>query len=616
MHNHGIKLADLRTTERAAIPGSILSFLHLSYQLDSKGSKRLLVDGVSVTVKAGELLAIMGPSGAGKSTLLDLMAFRKMPLDGASASINGKALNASGMRQISTFVEHEDALLGVLTVRETVSYALRLHLPKFSRREVAARVNRVLTAVGLQSCADQPIGTPFSRGISAGQKRRVTAACAIVTFPRILLLDEVTSGLDSTSAREVIAAIRTLSVEEGIIVIATIHQPSLETLAQFTDILLLANGRTCFSGKVDALEGFLERWGHPVGRFITPTDHAMNFLNNDFAGRHDSCDGAQAMREFYLSTNPSLPADVLNGSFVGSASEEGRAGAIGTLFWNTMVLSERTAINYSRNLLAYGVRAGMYAGMGLILATIWIRLGDDDSKIDDRLAVHFFSAAFLAFMSIAGIPPFLEERSVYYRERTNGLCSTLPFVLSNMFINMLFLFICTLLYMLISYWAVGLHPGGTAFFRFLGFLYLAILAGESQMLLIAALLPVFAGALAIGSFINGVWMAVGGYMIKARSLPRFWFYSFHYLDYQRYTFELLANSDFRGLSFECGTIVNGTCICAYPSSTPETCTVSGADVLEYLEIGDISYGAWATIVVAITLIYRIALYFALKVRSQ
>jgi len=303
-------------------------------------------------------------------------------------------------------------------------------------------------------------------------------------------------------------------------------------------------------------------------------------------------------------------------ALIQSDSEHGRAGVLGTLFWNTMVLSERTAVNYSRNLLAYGVRAGMYAGMGLMLATIWIRLGTHDSTINDRLSVHFFSVAFLAFMSVAGIPGFLEERAVYYRETKNGLYSTLPFVLSNTLVNMPFLFVCTVLFTLISYWAIGLHPGGAAFFRFLAFLYLAILAAESQMLIIASLIPIFVAALAIGAFVNGFWMSVGGYFIKARSLPRFWFFSFHYMDYQRYAFELLTNSDLRGLTFECVTLVNGSCACAYPSSTPETCTVSGADVLGYLDIGSISYGKWAAILIAITVIYRIGLYLALRARSN
>jgi ABC-type multidrug transport system permease subunit len=281
-----------------------------------------------------------------------------------------------------------------------------------------------------------------------------------------------------------------------------------------------------------------------------------------------------------------------------------------------MVLSERTAVNYQRNLLAYGVRAGMYGGMGLMLATIWIRLGHSDSTINDRLSVHFYSVAFLAFMSVAGIPSFLEERAEYYRETRNGLYTTLPFVLSNTLVNIPFLLFCTILFTLICYWAIGLHPGAAAFFRFVAFLFLSIFAAESQALVVSSLLPIFVAALAISAFLNGFWMSVGGYFIKARSLPRFWFFSFHYMDYQKYAFELLSNSDLRGTTFTCDTIANNQCVCAYPSSTPEACTLSGADVLNYLDIGSISYGKWSAIVIGITIIYRIALFFSLKIRSS
>ncbi|KAK0206482.1 P-loop containing nucleoside triphosphate hydrolase protein [Desarmillaria ectypa] len=606
--------------------GSVLFFNHLSYKAVNG---KLLVNDVSVHIKAGQMLAVMGPSGAGKSTLLDLMAFRKIPMDAATVSLNGHQLVPKALYDISSFVEQEDALLGVLTVRETVAYALRLHLPLLSRTTVASRVNRVLATLGLQSCADQIIGTPISRGISGGQKRRVTAACAMVTFPRILFLDEVTSGLDSTSAREVMSAIRTLAVAEGMFVIATIHQPSLETLGQFTDLLLLSQGKTCYSGKVDDLERYFERWGRPVPRFKTPAEHAMNHLNEDFHTDSDSGSGnAASLRVFYLSTlndsHASLENLNLNVKAIPQFDQDvdvyeeklGEAGWGGKLFWNTMVLSERTTINYIRNLLAYGVRLGMYIGMGLMIATIWIRLGLRDSTINDRLSVHFYSVAFLAFMSVAGIPSFLEERAVYYRETKNGLYSTLPFVLSNTLVNIPFLFLCTLFFTLICYWAVGLHSGANAFFRFLAFLLLATTAAESQVLVVAAVLPVFVAALAIGSFMNGFWMSVGGYFIKARSLPRFWYYSFHYMDYQRYAFELITNSDLRGLTFQCERSSDGSCSCAYPSSTPDSCTVSGDDVLEYLDIRGISYASWVGIMVSIIVIYRIALYYALRLRSK
>lgn len=114
----------------------------------------------------------------------------------------------------------------------------------------------------------------------------------------------------------------------------------------------------------------------------------------------------------------------------------------------------------------------MYAAMGLLLATIWINLGTDSSKIQDRLSVHFFSVAFLGFMSVSGIPAFLEERAVFIRERANGLYGPGAWVIANTITVVPFLFACTLLFSVISYFAIGLHPGGVPFFRFLIYLFL------------------------------------------------------------------------------------------------------------------------------------------------
>jgi len=164
------------------------------------------------------------------------------------------------------------------------------------------------------------------------------------------------------------------------IVIATIHQPSVETFSLFNEVLFLADGKTCYSGSPDGLDRFFERWGHPIGRFVrisqrypplltypqtNPADHAMNFLNDDFGTPKSS---AKGMRDFFLSegrTHTPVSQQTKERSQALSDNREGhgKAGLVGTIFWNTVVLCERTAIDYSRNLLAYGIRIGMYAGV-------------------------------------------------------------------------------------------------------------------------------------------------------------------------------------------------------------------------------------------------------------
>ena len=84
-------------------------------------------------------------------------------------------------------------------------------------------------------------------------------------------------------------------------------------------------------------------------------------------------------------------------------------------------------------------------------------------------------------MSVAGIPAFLEERSVFVRERLNGLYGPGAYVLANALVTLPFLFVCTLSFTLVSYWSIGLHPGATEFFRFLGVLFLAVYTAESQV---------------------------------------------------------------------------------------------------------------------------------------
>lgn len=100
---------------------------------------------------------------------------------------------------------------------------------------------------------------------------------------------------------------------------------------------------------------------------------------------------------------------------------------------------------------------------------------------NDRLSVHFFSVAFLGFMSVAGIPAFLEERQVFVRERMNGLYGPGAYVLANSICTAPYLFVCALLFSVLSYWSIGLHPGAEHFFRFLGILFLAVYAAESQV---------------------------------------------------------------------------------------------------------------------------------------
>lgn len=147
------------------------------------------------------------------------------------------------------YVTQEDTLLGTLTPRETIMYSAHLRLPtSMTKEEVDDIVEGTIMEMGLGYCADRLVGNWQVRGISGGEKKRLGIALEILVRPRILFLDEPTTGLDSASAFFVVQALKNIS-RDGRTVISSIHQPSSEVFALFDDLFLLSGGEAVYFGE-------------------------------------------------------------------------------------------------------------------------------------------------------------------------------------------------------------------------------------------------------------------------------------------------------------------------------------------------------------------------------
>ena len=138
----------------------------------------------------GTLLALMGPSGCGKTTLLNIIS-RRLKSDSITGTqlLSGSTFDSATLRAISTYVKQEDHLIGSLTVRETIDFAAKLALPgNVTAKERRKRTENMLKDFGLFNVKDNKIGTPLQRGISGGEKRRVTTASQLITLPKIIFL--------------------------------------------------------------------------------------------------------------------------------------------------------------------------------------------------------------------------------------------------------------------------------------------------------------------------------------------------------------------------------------------------------------------------------------------
>jgi len=168
------------------------------------------------------------------------------------------------------------SLLPSLTVRETLHFAAIIRLPAhLSTTQKRARAESILAQLGLRHCADTLVGAEFTKGISGGERRRVSIAIQILTDPKVLVLDEPSSGLDANTAHGMMELLQTLA-SEGRTVICTVHQSRSDLFPLFGNLLLLARGgRVVYSGRAKDMLNYFDEAGFPCPTFANPAYLAL-----------------------------------------------------------------------------------------------------------------------------------------------------------------------------------------------------------------------------------------------------------------------------------------------------------------------------------------------------
>ncbi|KAF4279407.1 hypothetical protein CNMCM8057_005727 [Aspergillus fumigatus] len=574
-----------------------------------------------VDIAKGELVALMGPSGCGKTTLLNVLA-RRAATSGAKTTgecyVNGGALDNATFGRITSYVEQEDALIGSLTVQETLKFAADLSLPSsVSKAQRRDRIQTLLESFGILNQAATLVGTPIRKGISGGQKRRVSVASQLITCPKICFLDEPTSGLDSTASYEVISYVKELAVANNLIVIASIHQPSTTTFQLFDKLLLLSKGKSCYFGPVPQISTYFGSIGHPIPLNTNPAEFILDIVSSDFsdAKEGNAAERVRHIQESWLQSAERRAVDNQISQLIEHPEQDRKKITMGELSRPntasiTWSLLHRSFIKSYRDVVAYGIRIVMYLGLAIMMGTVWLRLHESQEYIQPFINAIFFGSAFMSFMAVAYVPAFLEDRATFIKERANGLYGALPFIISNFIIGLPFLFLISLLFSLVAYWLSNFCSDAVAFFTWVMWLFLDLLAAESLVVFVTSIFPNFVIALALVAFANGLWMSVGGFLVSPTILNPFWKYVFHYIDYQAYVFQAMMVNEFSRRTYSCG---NG-CHCMYQTDLASQCRIRGTGVLESYGYATGRTGKWVGILIGIIAVYRLFGWIALVLR--
>ncbi|BAT91171.1 hypothetical protein VIGAN_06248400 [Vigna angularis var. angularis] len=538
------------------------------------GHTKRLLNGLSGYAEPNKIMAIMGPSGSGKSTLLDALAGRlsRNVIMSGNVFLNGKKrrLDYGG----AAYVTQEETMLGTLTVRETIYYLANLRLPGSMRREeVNEIIEGTIMEMGLQECADRIIGNWHLRGISGGEKRRLSIALEILTRPTLLFLDEPTTGLDSASAYFVAQTLRNLA-HDSKTVISSIHQPSSEVFALFDHLFLLSGGQTIYFGPAQKATQlyfrmqFFAKAGFPCPSRRNPSDHFLRCINSDFDAVTTKITASQTRQEEVSLSTAEIKATLIEKyrwSEYATTSRE-RIKEISNIeghdfeserkcesrWWKELsVLTRRSFVNMSRDLGYYWIRITTYIALSLCVGIIFHDVGTSYRAIFARGSCAGFLSGFMTFMSIGSFPSFLEEMKVFYKERMGGYYGVGVYILSNFLSSFPFLAVMSTATGAISYYMVKSSS------EFSHFLYITLdLLGciavvESSMMVIASLVPNFLMGLTIGAGYIGLMMMTSGFFRPLPDIPKFfWRYPISYINYGAWGLEGAFKNDLIGMEFD------------------------------------------------------------------
>ncbi|XP_024375901.1 ABC transporter G family member 4 isoform X1 [Physcomitrium patens] len=577
-------------------------------------SSKYVLNRINMKARPGEILGVAGPSGAGKSTLLEVLACELRPSSRPSSMlVNQQQMERQQFRRISGYVMQDDALFPMLTVEETLMYSARLRISSYiSMAEKKLRVQSTMEELGLLHVAKSRVGNDNFRGLSGGERRRVSIGVDVIHDPAVLILDEPTSGLDSGSALHVVSMLSRMAISHNRTIILSIHQPSYRILELLNSILLLAGGKVIHHGPLDLLSVRLAASGHTIPEQSNPLEYAIDIIDqldedcncctfeNPATARppgntelqhygSSDLDSAHVLlpKSTKLCTNPS---DI---SFANSSWQE------------IAVLVHRFFINVYRTKQLLKARTLHSLIGGICLGSVYANMGHGTRGMSERYGLLAFIVTLLLSSSIEVLPCFLEECRIMSRETSRGAYRMMSYIVANTLIFLPFLLFNAVLFSAPLYWLVGLAPQPFAFLFFILTIWVLLVTAYSFVALFSAIVPNYQLGYTIVMGLLGAFFLYSGFFISRDNLPKYWLWA-HYLSLYKYPLEALLINEYSHVSDKCFSDLYGA----------GQCSLTGSQVLEQGGLQGSADNKWTNlgIMAGFVILYRFLCFVVLRLK--
>lgn len=542
---------------------SVLGWIRLA---PSKKRKIQILKDVSGIVRPSRMTLLLGPPGAGKTTML--LAFAgKLDKDlkvSGKVTYCGHEMDEFVPQRTCAYIGQHDLHHGEMTVRETLDFSGRClgvgtrydMLAELSKREKAAGIkpdpeidafmkatalsgqktslvtDYVIKILGLDICADIMVGDEMRRGISGGQKKRVTTGEMLVGPAKVLLMDEISTGLDSSTTFQICRYMRQMVHISDVTMVISLLQPAPETYDLFDDIILLSEGQVVYQGPRESVLEFFEYMGFKcperkgVADFLqevtSKKDQEQYWFRRELPYRFISVsDFAEAYKSFHigqkLADDLRVPYDKSRAHPAALVTEK-----YGISNWELFkACFSREWLLMKRNSFVYIFKTTQITIMSVIALTVFLRTEMPVGTVQDGgkfFGALFFSLINVMFNGMAELAMTIFRLPVFFKQRDFLFYPAWAFCLPIWVLRIPLSFLESAIWIVLTYYTIGFAPAASRFFK-----QLLAFFGIHQMALslfrfIAALGRTQVVANTLGTFTLLIVFVLGGFIVAKNDL--------------------------------------------------------------------------------------------------
>ncbi|TMW55219.1 hypothetical protein Poli38472_013110 [Pythium oligandrum] len=547
------------STEPSSSAGSIGGFLRAAVKpwRKLKKEKKTILHPMTGCIRPGTMTLVLANPGAGKSTFLKALAGklstrRRRRFIKGSITYSGLAAEEIQIDKLVGLVDQADNHLPTLTVRETLEFADRClngfpeDKPEKLREIARLRTDLCMHILGLTKCADTVVGDALLRGVSGGERKRVTIGEMIVGHQSVFLCDEISTGLDSAATFDITQSLKSFTRTLGGSVVIALLQPPPEVVELFDDVLILAEGRLVYHGPTIEMLSYFESLGFGCPERVDPAEFAVDVVSGRGA-QYLMSDRVAAMpakpprlaehfedafrrSERYLTTLRTLEskkrhmAKVQNETALQSVQhliskhEGGNRPTYGMGFFeSTAYLFQRQKKIWMRDRALVLGKMIEAVVVGLLLGIIYYNVSSMN-----YLRMIFFSAAVFQRQAWQQLPIAFQVRNVFYKQRSRMFFRTLSYTLAESIVQIPLNVMVSFILSVIFYFMSGLSRSASTFFVFYAIVVTFQHAVTAYYTLLAAFSPTITVAQSIASLSVSFFLLFSGNIILPLLIPTYW----------------------------------------------------------------------------------------------